>query len=146
MGELSRRALFPAAIGSVIAAPDVAKAAMQDLQATQQLSAYRPAPSMPAEDPHWRSRQRESLLKQKSDFERWARGEFEDAELDDVNEPDPRYRRFATTEQEIAGLRSVSAVHKVRMAETVSRKRYAEYRKKNATDYLKKIIEELRLL
>jgi hypothetical protein len=142
--SLSRRALFPAAAGGILAAPAAAKQAAQYLGEAKMLGPPSPpdAYGMPQSDPNWRPRKVASLLEQKARAERWMRGEFEEGDLA-YEEPDPRYRRFATTEQEIAGLRSVSAVHKVRMAEDVALRRYREFRQKEAKGYLARLIQEL---
>ena len=144
--KMTRRHLFPAAAGAAAAIP---RALQQVYQGGVQLGGPPPMgfaemqglQQTPTPDPNWAARRRANLLDEKSQLERWARGEFTDDDLD--MDQDPRYPRFATEEQGINSLKSVSAGHKVRMAGEVARRRYVTYRRKSASEHLDKILWEL---
>ena len=86
---------------------------------------------------------RQNLLEKKACFERWARGDFSEEDLVDHRNHDPRLRVHDHTIQDIGGLRSVSAGHKVRMVAALELQRYREYRQRDAVWSLKSILERL---
>lgn len=132
-----------------MAAPQAAKAAMQQLgEATASclppgsIYDYPPSAGCKANtiSPY---EIRKGLLEDKARFERYARGEFEEADLLDHDDHDPRRRKHDASLQEIVGLRSVSQAHKVRMAQDLGQRRYRAYRQKDAAWSLQSIIERL---
>lgn len=148
MSGLSRRALFPAAVGGALAAPEAAKAAMQYVGDAKSIrppigSAFDYPPMKAGPQRINPAEIRRGLLEDKARFERYARGEFEEAELSDHDDHDPRRRKHDTSLQEIVGLKSVSPAHKIRMAQDLGQRRYRAYRQKDAAWSLQNIIERL---
>lgn len=145
--KLSRRMLAPAVLGGALSAPEAVKAAIQ--------GGLSGGPALPsnfypkdgygdggctaeAKALDWRK----EMLSQKARMERWARGEFEEGELDN-HEHSPWQKPYDHTQHEIAGLKSVSAGHKMRMVADLTRQRYIDYRKQQAVRNLADIIKRL---
>lgn len=147
--KLSRRMLAPAVLGGALAAPEAVKAAIQGGRGPFPPAYPPPIPrgygvantcSGEAQNTY---NLKDELLSRKAQLERWVRGEFEEGELDQHGPHDPWHRPFDHAQHEIAGLKSVSTGHKMRMTAALARQRYLDYRKNSAALNLADIIKRL---
>ncbi len=147
---LSRRALFPAALGGALAAPEAMEAIQGSLvQSAMPLppseASYFNHPDLMADRARKLAQERQELLDMKDRLHRWSRGDFTADELEEGLRYDSGHERmpFDPSPHEIASLKSVSNAHKMRMAEALRRKRYITRRTDDALKGIPNIIKRL---